>query len=96
MDSSTIHAWVLLSIPSQGASINDIRWRAAAINHAEPTEVELRSSLEWLRTAELVTDDGDRLVPTQFGERIVKESWKDESMMATWQAIAARLAPLGR
>jgi hypothetical protein len=93
MDSSTIHAWILLSIPSQGASINDILWRAAAINHTEPTDAELRSSVQWLRTAGLVADDGDRLVPTQSGRRIVKESWKDESMMATWDAIAARLAP---
>ena len=96
MDSATIHAWILLSIPSQGASINDVLWRAAAINHTEPTDAELRSSLQWLRTAGLVTDDGDRLVPTQSGRRIVKESWKDESMMATWDAIAARLAPLAR
>jgi len=96
MDSSTIHAWILLSIPSQGASIDDILWRAVAINHTEPSEAELRSSLTWLRTAGLVSDHGDRFVPTESGRRIVKESWRDESMMATWDAIGRRLAALAR
>lgn len=76
MDSSTIHAWILLSIPSQGASINDILWRAAAINYTEPTDAELRNSLQWLRTAGLVTDDGDRLVPTQSGDELSRNRGK--------------------
>jgi hypothetical protein len=92
MDSLTTHAWILLSIPRQGASVNDVLWRASAINHTEPTETELRSSLQWLRTAGLIVEDGDRFVPTPFGRRVVEESWKNESMVATWDAIAIRLA----
>lgn len=92
MEALTTHAWILLSIPSQGASVNDLLWRASAINRSEPTKSELRSSLEWLRTARLIVEDGDRFVPTPFGRRVVEESWNNDSMADTWDAIAIRLA----
>ena len=85
------HAWIFLSVPEQPAALQDVIAMADAINHAIPSDRELRGSLGWLVAQGLIRKDGRRYLLTPEGIALRTETSK-KLMMKTWDAVTAKFA----
>ncbi len=68
---------------------------ADALNHAIPTDLELRDSLGWLRSAGLIQKEGKFFLRTPDGNRLVSQHQsKHRAVFKLWDAVAESLEQL--
>jgi hypothetical protein len=86
VDAAETHAWIFLSIPEHPATVADIRAIADGINHAVPTQDELRQSFRWLQKRGFVFREGRRYALTEDGLALRRRTPK--SIMKAWDRVA--------
>jgi predicted transcriptional regulator len=89
VDAAETRAWIFLSVPEQSGLIADIIAMADGINHAIPTQDELRQSLRWLQKRGLVCRDGRRHRLTDLGITL-RRSTSASNIFKTWDIVADR------
>ena len=87
MDDAQTRSWIFLAVPEQPASLTDIITMADAINHAIPTQQELRQSFDWLEAHGLVSRAGRRYSLTESGVALRRRA-SSPKIMATWENVA--------
>ena len=96
MTSEDTYAWILLSVPEEFGTLNDIIGMADAINHAIPTDSELKNSFGWLESKGLIQREGRRYALTESGKLFLREARKDsQTIMKTWRVVTERIRALG-
>jgi hypothetical protein len=92
MTESQIFAWILLSVPEDTGTLQDIIAMADGINHAIPSQHELQTSLGWLQARGLVRKDGRRFGLTETGSQLLSRLRSSaRPMMQTWAVVTAEL-----
>jgi hypothetical protein len=92
MTEGQIHAWILLSVPDDPGTLQDIIAMADGINHAIPSHHELQTSLGWLQARGLVRKDGRRFGLTEAGSQLLSRLRSPgRPPMQTWDLLAAEL-----
>jgi hypothetical protein len=95
MTPATTRAWILLSVPDTGGQLDKVIGMADALNHAIPTDLELRDSLGWLRSAGLIQKEGNIFLRTPDGNRLVSQHQsKHRAVFKLWDAVAESLEQL--
>ena len=89
MDEARTHAWIFLSLSEQPASLTDIIAMADGINHAIPTQRELRQSFRWLEDRGLMRKEGKRYSLTVTGIALRRDA-SSSMIMKTWENVAER------
>ena len=93
MDQAQIYAWIFLSVPDHPASLQEIVATADDINHAIPTQHELRQSFGWLQRHNLIRKEAKSYSLTEAGITLRAHS-SAAAMMRTWHIVAASFAAL--
>lgn len=90
------YAWILLSVFEEFGTLNDIIGMADAINHAIPTDSELKNSLGWLELKGLIHKEGRRYALTETGKLLLRDAQKDsQTIMETWRVVTEKIRVLG-
>jgi predicted transcriptional regulator len=89
VDEARTHAWIFLSLSEQPASLTDIIAMADGINHAIPTQRELRQSFRWLEDRGLMRKEGKRYSLTVTGIALRRDA-SSSMIMKTWENVAER------
>jgi len=89
-------AWIFLAVhyacSKTGAGLRDIEAAADGINHAIPTQEELRSSFKILLDREFLTKHGKRYFLTTEGQNLITEAQdQSKTVMGVWSFLSARL-----
>ena len=87
MDDAQTRGWIFLAVPEQPAALTDVIAMADAINHAIPTQQELRQSFDWLEAHGLVARVGRRYSLTESGVALRRRA-SSSTIMGTWENIA--------
>jgi predicted transcriptional regulator len=87
VDEARTYAWIFLSVPEQLAPLTEIVAMADAINHALPTQTELRQSFRWLQQHGLVSKEGKRYSLTAAGIALRNRA-SSSMIMKTWDNVA--------
>ncbi len=85
-----------LASQTQSAKYRDIEQAADCINHAIPTQKEIRDSLSWLISKELIRKDNKAYCLTDNGSALLNElSAGIGTTMGVWKGIEAYFAKKG-
>ena len=89
-------AWILLPVPNNPGTLQDIIAMADGINHAIPSHQELTTSLGWLQARGLVRKHGRRFCTTDAGSQLLARLRSPgRTMMKTWDKVSQELESLG-
>lgn len=100
MTEAQTYAWIFYAASAaannQGAKHREIEAVADGINHALPTEKEMRASLEWTESRGLLRRVGRVIQLTDKGRTFAsKFTGKPGSVMKTWDRITAAFEGMG-
>ncbi len=87
MDDAETRAWIFLSFPEKPAPIEDVLAIADGINHAIPTEKELRKSFSWLQKQGLVCRKDRKYFLTSAGLAL-RRGQRSSVLMRMWDDVA--------
>ena len=87
MDAAQTHAWIFLSVPEEPAPLEEVLARADGINHAVPTDDELRTSLRWLQKQDLVCKNGRQYSLTDSGAALRRRQ-RSSMFFKLWDDVA--------
>jgi hypothetical protein len=88
-ESSTI-AWILYAVQRAArdgpVTLHQVVRAADAVNHAIPTDEELKMSFDWLSSTKLISVEKNAYSPTSRGNSLVEQAQhsKSPSMMSVW------------
>jgi predicted transcriptional regulator len=96
MTENEIISWIFLAtaLASQKnpAEINSISMIADGINHSVPTDKELKMSLSWLITEELISKQNKKYILTEKGKnKYLKASEKTNILLKIWDNLNKEL-----
>jgi hypothetical protein len=98
MTQAQTYSWIFYAIalasqqePADYAGIETV---ADGINHAVPTQKEMRKSLSWLAAQNLVKKEGKRYRLTETG-KILADDASAGTTMKVWKNLESRLSQLG-
>jgi len=98
MTQAQTYSWIFYAValasqlePADYAGIESV---ADGINHAVPTQKEMRASLSWLAAQNLVQKDGKRYQLTEAGN-ILADDASARTTMKVWKNLESRLSQLG-
>ena len=94
MSPTSCHAWILLSVPDQARSLDQVIGIADAINHAIPTRLELQDSLGFLRAAGLIAKTASGFCLTDSGRSFLAHARNPpiDSIFDTWNRLETELS----
>ena len=100
MTEANTYSWIFFAIAAisqQGAvKLSEVTPVADGINHAIPTQKEIRNSLSWLEGQSLVEREGKRVLVTPEGKSLfARISGKPGGTMKTWDRLTAEFTKLG-
>jgi hypothetical protein len=96
MTESQIYTWIFLSLSEELTSLPDIIGVADGINHAVPTDKELKTAFGWLAAQRLVKKEGRKYGYTPEGVTLRKKSVGPKmTIRESWTAIEAQFIKLG-
>ena len=82
-----------MAVPDKPGSLQDVIAMADGINHAIPTQQELRQSFGWLQQHGFIRKDAKTYSLTPSGTAIRNRCSKP-TMMKTWDAVTAHFSAL--
>lgn len=98
MTQAQTYSWIFYAValasqqdPADYAGIVTV---ADGINHAVPTQKEMRASLFWLAAQNLVQKDGKRYRLTEAGKLLADDA-SAGTTMKVWKNLESRLIQLG-
>ena len=96
MTDKQTYSWIFFSIAlgSQKEAIgyNDISNLADGINHAVPTDNEMRKSINWLISENLISKTGKKYQLTDLGKDIYKSvEVNNKSTLNTWKELENKI-----
>ena len=90
MTEDEIHSWIFLAVGMasqiEPCNVNEISMIADGINHAVPTQKELRNSLSWLSTRNLTQKHGNKYKLTIQGQNIIDKA-EETTVSKTWNNL---------
>ena len=100
MTEANTYSWIFFAIAAisqQGAvKLSEITPFADGINHAIPTQKEIRNSLSWLERQSLVEREGKKVVVTEEGKSLfTRISSEPGGTMKTWNLLTSEFTKLG-
>ena len=87
MDAAETRAWIFLSVPEEPAPVAEVLARADGINHAIPTDEQLRTSLRWLQKQGLVCKEGRQYSLTESGVALRRRQ-RSSMFFKLWDDVA--------
>jgi hypothetical protein len=98
-DSQTI-AWIFYALEmasgDEPAEFRSISQLADGINHAVPTDKELRTSLSWLTAAGLVIENSRKFQVTAKGKEVLSVAHVDTTTISqAWARLTQEIKKLG-
>jgi hypothetical protein len=98
MTEAQTYSWIFyaIALASQRVPVDysGIESVADGINHAVPTQKEMRVSLSWMASKDLVQKDGKRYQLTEAGKKLAEEA-SAGTAMKVWKNIEIRFNQLG-
>lgn len=100
MTEAQTYSWIFYAASaaanSNGVTLRDIETVADGINHAIPTQKEMKISLSWAESKGLIERTGKKVFLTEVGRAFAARfSGKPGSIMKTWDRISAAFAEMG-
>jgi hypothetical protein len=98
MNQAQTYSWIFYAValasqqePADYAGIESV---ADGINHAVPTQKEMRASLSWMTSQNLVQKDGKCYRLTEAEKKLVDEA-SAGTTMKVWRNLEAKFSQLG-
>lgn len=98
MTQAQTYSWIFYAValasqrePADYAGIESV---ADGINHAVPTQKEMRASLSWMASQDLVQKDGKCYRLTEAGKKLVADSAAGTTMKV-WKNLESGFSQLG-
>ena len=98
MTEAQTYSWIFyaVALASQSEPVNcaGIESVADGINHAVPTQKEMKTSLAWAVAHNLIQKEGKRYRLTEDGKKLL-EGASTGSTMKTWKNLESKFGQLG-
>jgi hypothetical protein len=98
MTDAQTYSWIFYAValasqcePADYAGIESV---ADGINHAVPTQKEMRTSLSWMTSKDLVQKDGKRYRLSETGKKLADDA-SARTTMKVWKNIETKFSQLG-
>ena len=96
MTNSQIYTWIFLSLSEEPSSVREITDVADGVNHAVPTQEELRSAFQWLSARGLSKQDGTKYSFTQEGAILRKKCVGPKmTIRESWASVEKQFIKMG-
>jgi hypothetical protein len=93
MTDPQIFAWILISVPDRGGTLQDLIAQADAIMHTIPSDAELQKGLGWLIHCRLVQIQESRYLLTSGGRDLLERvRMPMQGTMELWLATVAEVS----
>jgi len=98
MTEAQTYSWIFyaVALASQSEPVNCARIESVAdgINHAVPSQKEMKASLAWAVAQNLIQKEGNRYRLTEDGKKLLKAA-SSGATMKTWKNLESKFSQLG-